>query len=293
MMTNKQIIRHLIIFILFSSVVIISGYSQGIDINSGRQKRIYMGLNISPAYTTILNEGTTPIDSLRALWKISASGSFELGFLLSKYFGIETGIGYSSYTGNLKLETYSTQYDTTDVAEELYNRRIKGEDITEIQQAGFIKIPVLLNFNIPIADNLGIFFQPGVDLCFPMSKKYSSTGTFTYTGYYYDYKALIHGVGFEGFEDTCKNEKEGELKLNSFNTELNISAGLIISINKNLQLAIGFNYSRFINNISGYDVPKSYILSSYPEKVSSLMEGSTKATAQAVGLRVGFRYFIK
>jgi hypothetical protein len=115
----------------------------------------------------------------------------------------------------------------------------------------------------------------------------------TYTGYYQAYDVLIYGVDHEDFASNVLSDDEGELLINSFNPELVVSGGFQFYIQNKVQIITGLFFNKLLTNISGYPDADSYYLSMKKNEMKSLMEGSSEARAQAIGLRVGFRYFIK
>jgi len=268
------------------------GYSQGTDINAGKLPHFYLGLNFCPSKTYIINSGSTTISALTSAGKNSITGAFEAGYSFSKYFGISSGIGFSSYSSDLSLNKYDNNYDTTDNVES-YKRIISGKNITEIQKISFLNVPISVCLQLPFNDNFGLYFQSGLNFSIPVIKSYTSSGTFTYIGYYQAYNVYITGVPYEGLEKDYATSDKGELKLKSIITELNTSAGAQFYIQNKIQISLGILYCKSLSDISGYTLSTKYNLSSIPDQMKSMMEGSTKATASSFGLRIGFRYYLR
>ncbi len=176
---------------LFSLLFPSISYPQGTDIAAGRKKGLFFGLTIGPSQTSIINNGILTVAELKSNKKNSFCAAIDLGYLFSDYFGFTTGIGYSSYITEQALDTYATSFDTTDMENETYERLISGNDIKEIQKVSFLYIPLQMNLVIPVGKTFGFFVQAGVNLSFPLSKTYSSTGTFTYSGYYPAYNVTL------------------------------------------------------------------------------------------------------
>ena len=196
-------------------------FSQGTDIRSGLQNRFYFGINICPTQSSVVNSGTSAILNLTSAKKSALSGSVEVGYFFTKNFGLSTGLGYTTYKGSLTLPAYSVKYDTTDsdTPKENYTRYVSGKEIKENQKISFISIPVIANFQLPVNSIFGFYFQSGVNISVPVTKSYSSSGVFSYEGYYPAYNVMITDVSFEGFEKDYNNSSTGELKIKSFNTE--------------------------------------------------------------------------
>lgn len=284
---NKKHIA-LIILLLF---IFAAGYSQGTDIGSGKKSRFFIGFNVSPGLSTIMNNGSSTITQLESNGKSSLSFAAEAGLMFSDFLGVSAGVGYSSYQSGITLGTYNTNYDTTDNTE-TYKRYITGEDISEIQKISFLNIPILLNLQLPVSRSIGFFLQPGIMLSVPVKNSFSSSGTFTYEGYYSAYNIRITGIPYEGFEKDYPTNDEGELKIKSFNMALSVTGGIHYNMQENLQLGIGVSYNKLLSDISEYSQVTNFRLSSKPDQMKSLMEGGSGATASSLGLRISVRILL-
>jgi len=292
MSLRRLYIRSLAIIGIVLTFSVGKGYSQGTDINSGKQPHFYIGFSFSPTQTLIANNGSTSISKITSETENSIAGACEAGYSFTRYFGVSIGIGYSSYITDLSLGAYDNNYDTTDNTES-YKRIISGKDITEIQKISLLNIPISACFQLPINDNFGLYFQSGLNFSIPVTKSYTSSGTFTYTGYYQAYNIYITGVPYEGLEKDYPTADKGQLKLKSIITELNTSAGAQFNIQNKIQISLGILYCKSLSDISGYTLSTKYNISSKPNQMKSLMEGSTKASVSSFGLRIGFRYFLR
>jgi len=295
MIYNRLNIKFLISLSLLISIGAPELFSQGIDIGStGEVKRIYLGIVLSPAQTGIINSGSSVFADPQSIKKRSFFASLEAGCFISKYLGFASGLGYSSYMSDLSLNSYSDTLNATDSDNESYERRITGKNILENQKITMLNIPLLINFQYPFGAKFGVSLQTGVNFSIPVSKKFSSIGTFTYTGYYPTYKVLFSDVPYEGFQSNVENNVEDEdLKLKSLNPELTITGGAYFFATDKMQLSLGFFYNKLLSNLSGFETPDDFTLSFMPDELNSIMQGSSKVTAQAIGLKVGVRYFIR
>ncbi len=286
--------RYLII-ILTLIIFVPRVYPQGTDLLSSEQKHFYFEFSLSPTKTSIRNNGAFSNSKLDLSPKNSFTGSIEAGYLIGNYFSFSTGLGISSYASNVSLGAYTVSYDTTDsdTPKENYLRTITAKDITELQKILFLDIPLLINFHFPLGDKLGVYLSSGVSLSFPMKKSFNSTGNFTYEGYYSKYNLHITGVDYEGFKKDYFNSEAGGLMVKSFNVGLLASGGIDFNLSGNMQLSFGVTYNRFLSDISGYKTTDKFILSSVPDQMRSIMEGSTSTTVSSIGLRLALRYYLK
>jgi hypothetical protein len=267
--------------------------SQGIDINAGNKKGFFLGLNISPLKTSIVNGGSGSVANNVSSPETSVSSSIDLGYSFSKNFGISTGIGFIVYSGNLTLGTYSINYDTIDSETDSYKRYIDGHSIYESQKITFLTIPFALNIDIPVSEKIGFYIQPGINFLITVNSAFDNSGTFNYEGYYTKYNVRVSDIPYEGFKDNFLNIGDGELMINSFNYEFITSAGVQLSLNKKLKLIAGVEYHKVLSDISAYSTESSFRLTTKPDHMNSLMAGSDDVSADAFGVRIGVRYFIK
>ena len=287
----KQIL--LVVFVILCSKNDLS--SQGTDLSPGKQNHLFIGLNISPSQTSILPSWSSTVEKLNSTKGNSIFGGLEAGYFFSRYFGLSTGIGYSQYTSDLTLDKYNTDYDTTDsdVPSDNYKRYITGSDIKEIQKITFLNIPFAANIIIPFNETFGLYLQAGINVLIPMKKLYSSEGTFTYKGYYPVYNVLISDIPYEGFKTDYSNSDEGSLVIKSLNAELAASGGVSLTFQNKVNISLGVIYNKLISDLSGYTQSNKYRLSSVPDQMRSLMEGSTKTSASSMGLRISLKYYLK
>ena len=283
--------------ILIIAILIIGfhceGYSQGIELAKENPAGLFFGLNLGPSQTQIINKGTQSVSKLLSTKKSTFSGSLEIGYFFSKYFGITSGIGLGSFKTQLTLGTYQNKFNTTDSENEAYERRVTGSGIMEDQNVSFLSIPVNLNIRIPIGKKAGFFIQPGISLSIPLSKGYKSSGTFTYKGYYSVYNVLLEDLPTFDFPTDLKSNTQGDLELKPMDFNFIASAGFDFMITQKIQIALGVCYDRSLSTISGYSSPDQFQLSSNVNKINSLMGGSSKTTVQSMGLQIIFRYFLK
>jgi len=268
------------------------GYSQETD-STVVKPGLFVGLSFGPSQSTISNEGIQTVANLVSNSQNSFGGSLEIGYFFSKSIGISSGIGFSSYKSQLELGTYQNKFNTIDSENETYERQVSGTDIKEIQKVGFLSIPVCLDIRLPLGKKMGFFLQPGIGFAIPVTKKYTSNGTFTYKGYYPAYNVLLQNLPAYGFPGNVNSVTDGSLEIKSLHINALISAGFDFLIQKNIQFGIAAFYSKSLSNISDYASPDKFQLSSDANQINSLMGGSSKASVQSIGVNIRLRYFLK
>jgi hypothetical protein len=286
----KRLILFLILVLIFTQSMI---YSQGTNINRGQQPGIFIGLNLEPSKSQILNEGTISGSKLISGRMTSLSGSMEVGYFFSNYFGLSSGIGLASFKTQLTLDNYKTTFTTTDSENESYERRVTGTGIKEIQNIKALSIPVCINLRLPLNEKTGFFLQTGINISVPLVKSYNSSGTFTYKGYYAVDNVVLENLPEYNFPSNVFNKIDGKLKLKSFGVDAIASVGFDFFINEKLEIAAAAFYDKSFSNISGYSSSDKFQLSSDPNQINSLMGGSTKAMTSLIGLRIALRYYLK
>jgi len=284
---------HLPALLLFMSFTYHSAFAQETKKEEPAKPRLYLGFTIGPAMNKIINNGELSVSSLNSKDKYSVSGSLDVGYQFSEIIGISTGLVYSSNNAELSLSSYSNKFNTTDSENETYERRVTGSAISETQKISFLSLPLCLNFQFPFTSRFGMFIQAGVNFSFPVSKEYSSSGTFTYTGYYPAYNVVFQDLPAYGFINDASVNYKGKLEVNSPVISGLGMAGLQFFVTEKLQLALGVNYCRSLMNISKYASPDTFQLSSDISQISSMMGGSKTASTENMGIRLSFRYYLR
>ena len=274
---NKKILHIVVVFnmIILFLLVNTDGYSQGIDLYGRKASHIYFGFTLSPSQTSIgnsiVNDSTFTAFQMKSTKRFLFSGSLDAGYTFSKYFGIATGIGLSSYATDLSLDSCKNNYNAIDEDSESYLRRITGKNISESQQILFLNIPVSFRFVLPVNEMLGIFLQTGLNFSIPVSKTYNDEGTFTYTGYYPKYNITLYDISngnstFEGFLSNQPVSKRGELKIKTIIPEFISTVGLQFNLKGKVRLSIGAFYNKLLSNISGYSPSEIFKFSNTKKK---------------------------
>jgi Outer membrane protein beta-barrel domain len=282
--------------LLITFIVIFSQheiFSQGTDISIAKQPDLFFGINIGPSQSKILNTGNQSIENIQPVKKSSFFGSLEMGYFFSKYFGLSTGVGFTSYKSQLTLNSYTSSFNAIDSENEAYEQQVSANDINEEQKIGSLSIPFCLHLRLPFNKTIGFFLQTGTNMAIPLTMNYISSGTFTYKGYYPAYNVVLENLPDYGFPSNLNSEEEGELNLKSLGFDYIASAGFDFFIQEKLQIAVSAIYNKSLSGISEYSSPEKFQLSSDPDQINSFMEGSTKATTQSLGLMISLRYYLK
>lgn len=268
-------------------------FSQETDSLRIERPGLFVGFSLDPSQTHIVNNGILSLTGLLSEKQNSFGGSLEVGYFFSKSIGLSSGINFSSNKTQLKLASYQNKFTTTDSENETYERRVSGSNIREVQTVGFISVPVCLNIRLPFNETFGFFFTTGIDLAIPISKNYSSTGTFTYKGYYPAYNVLLENLPAYGFPSNISVVSTGEPEIKPINFNVLASAGFDFFVQKKIQIAIGVTFRQSLSNISDYTSPEKFQLSSEVNQINSMMGGSSEVKVESLGMKIILRYFLK
>jgi len=220
-------------------------------------------------------------------------GSVEIGYIFSNYIGISSGIGFVPYKTQLTLGSYQNKFNTVDSENEAYERWVSGVGIKEVQKVGFLSVPICLNIRLPLNKTISFILQTGVNMAVPIYANFKSSGTFTYKGYYPAYNVLLENLPAYGFPGNVNSVSDGKLEIKPLNFNVIGSAGFDYFIQKNIQIGVTATYTKSISNSSAYASPDKFQLSSDANQVNSLMGGSSKVSAQSMGVNIILRYYLK
>ena len=278
-------------FIITSTFLFISLFdvhSQDIRSNKFKQNGLFFGAGIGEAKTQIINTGAEYTSGNN----FSLAGFFEAGYFFTKYFGLISGVSYSSYKTQFDIASYQNQFKAIDIENEYYEMRVSGSDITETQQIEIVSLPVYLTLRYPINKSTGIYLQTGVSFTFPLNNSYESTGTFTYKGYFPAYNVILENLPEYGFATNQYIESDGNLELKTVSTSFVASAGLDYLISKRVQISGAAFFDRSLSGISGSSLYDEFQLSTGSEQLNTIMGGSSKTLLQSIGLKIGLRYYL-
>lgn len=295
---NYLYIKQIIFTLLLINCCLFKAWSQETDSGSRNIPGLFYGFSGGPSKTKIVNSGSV-YDSVLLTSKENASfGTAEIGYFFSDYFGISSGIGYVSYKTKLNLISFQKNFDAIDSENEPFNMRVTGSGIQELQTVDFLSIPFCVHLRLPFNQTFGLFLKAGINLSVPINKKYSSSGIFTYKGYYPKYNVLLENLPAYGFVNDKNTASKGELEIKKLWFNTLVSAGFDVNITNSMQIGIAANINNSLlkESFTSSQVnasPDKFQLTPDASHIKSFMEGSSKATAQSLGLEITFRFFVK
>lgn len=268
-------------------------FSQGNDTIKAMPSGLFIGLMAGPNQTQITNEGISSFSGIVSKKMNSFNGTVEIGYFFTKNLGLSSGIGYNSYKSEISLNTYQSKSNAIDSEKEAYELQVSGSNILEDQKINFLSVPICLNVRLPFAKVIGLFVKGGVNFAIPISKNYTSQGTFTYKGSYPQYNVLLENLPAYGFPTNRSVVSGGELAIKSLNVMAMASAGLDFMIQPNIQLAVAFSYNKSLSNVSSYTSQDKFQLTPEVDKMNSFMAKSSNTSVESMGINLCLRYFLK
>jgi hypothetical protein len=286
-MKIRTIILLLIIFSAASEC-----FGQGTDMRAERKPGTFIGFSAGIINPEIVHTSSLKLENDEGSMKSTFSGFFDFGYMFSKIAGLKTGIIFNSYKANLSLSSYSDVVNLKDDENDTYELRVTGSNITETESFRIVRIPVGLILNIPFSGTFSLFAEPDLGISVPFGAKFTSTGLFTYKGYYPEYNVLLENLPNHKFWTNKTVMANGEPEMKKSFTDFSVYGGFGIMVNRKLQIKAGIRYSKTLSGISGYDSAEKFHLSPAGGEVVSLMGGSSDVTAKYLGFGISVRYFI-
>lgn len=267
-------------------------FSQQTAHKSAGNQGLFFGLIAGQSKSHIVNEGVNLVSGLHTLKMNTITGSFEIGYFFSRYFGLSTGVGFDSYKTQLSLDTYENKFNTTDSENESYERQVYGTGIKELQEIDYLTVPFCLNLRISVTRNIGLFAQVGANAAIPIKTAYSGSGTFTYKGYYPAYNVLLENLPAYGFPNNYHTVAKGEPDLKKYTINAIVCFGLNLFVQRNMQIGMAAFYSKSLTSVSAYVSDNKFQLTSDVNQMNSLMGGFSKVSLQSMGLKLSIRYYL-
>lgn len=290
-------IRRLLIIVILIVCYQQKPYAQNEYSKSENLQGLFVGLSFGPSQSKMIYEGIPSTLNLNAATKSGHFGTLELGYTFSNYFAISSGLGFISYRNRFSLDSYQNEFTTIDSENETYSMRVTGSDIKEEQKIDLLTIPFCVRLRLPLSDNIGMFVKTGINLSVPVNKKFTTSGTYTYKGYYPKYNVLLEDLPEIGFSSNKSVTKESNLKLNSLYFTPTVSAGLDFYLKENIQIVVAASYNTTVlkeapSSVSSAESPANFKLSQDADHFNSLMGVSNKVTAQSIGIECTLRFYL-
>jgi hypothetical protein len=259
---------------------------------------MYVGLSVGPSQTSIKPDGVPSISKLSSSSKSAFIGSVDVGYFFSNYIGLSSGIGIISYKTQLSLDAYQSNFNTIDSDNDAFEMRVTGTNIKEEQSVNFLSIPLCVDLRLPFSQKVGFYFKGGINMAVPLAQTYTTSGVFTYKGFYPAFNDLLENLPQFGFPTNKVVVGNGDLKLKTAGVSPIFSFGFDYYIQPKIQFSIGVSFANAelkANDAGSTPVVTTdkFQLSPNAEQINSFIGGSNKNTAQSMGVKFAVRYFFK
>lgn len=269
---------------VFSPVSVPSQNNASISYTS---KAIY--LNLTPSSSAIVNSDIFNDNN----WNVSTGFgvNFEVGYLtkFNKLVGIGFGVGYSSYSTELKSNPLDYDVPDSDEDGDNYSKEITTTEITEKTKASYFDIPVFLELSNTNIDKIGFYGRIGVKVSLPVSKTFTSSGLANYEGYYPQYYVTLYEIEELNFTQS-EIYQDTKMSLEPVNISAVISAGITFPLSSYFILKVGGNANFGLMEISSQKAG-DYDKTMYDGNYNKLLENpNAKTSTRSYGVEIGLIY---
>jgi len=248
-------------------------------------------LNLSPSSSAIVNSDIFNDNT----WNVSTGFgvNFEVGYLIKfnkvKVLGIGFGLGYSSYSTELKSNPLDYNVPDTDVDGDNYSKEITTTEITEKTEASYFDIPIFLELSNTNIDKIGFYGRIGVKVSLPVSKTFTSSGLANYEGYYSQYYITLYEIEELNFTQS-EIYQDTKMSLEPVNVSALISAGVTFPLSSYFILKVGGNANFGLMEISSQK-SEDYDKTKYDGNYNKLLENpNAKTSTRSYGVEIGLIY---
>lgn len=170
------------------------------------------------------------------------SPSIEVYYMITKGFGIGTGIRLSNYSTTLNIKNFNKQLNSTvtDIDGDEYNPIFNIPQLEEMSSIKTLDIPICLKFRGG-KGKTGFYFDIGAIYSTFREATYTLNGTATTKGYYQEYSVTLEDIPEYHFETTVYNSRVGNIAVPDKNLSAFVSLGLSFVVYPNISVKFGAN----------------------------------------------------
>ncbi len=289
----------------------------------------HMNTNTTANYLNGVNMNTGTPDFKNGM---AVGGDAQIGFFFGKnrHWGIGTGIMYLREWGDLTLNNFHAEYQSTDANGNIFRQVVSANQIDERIKIDNFNIPLLLKYKKRVSKHWGFTGDAGLLFNLQMKNEYKTNASFDYEAIYkinnngdgsvtsvYDNSPTPAGSDFLITKaQYSKNNPEGNVQ-SYFNTKSSqgYNVGLGVSPNSTTGTvsyasgSVGFLFQPSFNyffsdmvalNFGGYYLyqpfnnsgSNTYMLTNKPGDYSSVSNSVSHTENYSYGLNVGLRFFL-
>jgi len=248
---------------------------------------LYAGLSGSFSNSLLFNSTIFTNETWETANESNMLPSIEVFYMITKGFGIGTGIRIGTYSTTLRINNYNkqlTSYVTDDDNDEYY----PIFNITELEELNKIKtidIPIFLKFRGG-KGKTGFYFDLGAIYSKFRDATYTLNGTGTVKGYYPEYNVTLENIPEYNFTTQNFNATEEDMTMPSSNLSVATSMGISFMVYQDVTLRIGVNALFGLTDLMYYE--SRHPLDFY---ATTGLEGN-KTNILSMGAEIGVYYRI-
>ncbi len=203
-----------------------------------QRKGFYFGASAGVGLTHFTDPNLTEDPILK--WSIENKPSiwfdFNTTYYYSNQFGINMGLGYSSFTANtsIKGEYQITESYVTEANKEPYYKVVNA-DFDSLLTFNYITIPLSIIYHTnEKPEKWGLYVQMGVNISLLLSGNYHAMGDMETTGYFYNGEGnnkIREQIPSWGFVNRDGIDNSGKVGIKNMNVSVLISLGVSYPLN--------------------------------------------------------------
>jgi hypothetical protein len=121
-----------------------------------------------------------------------------------------------------------------------------------------------------------------------VKKSVSTSGVYSYKGYYPDYHVVLEDIGYYGYVSDKPLESEPKSSIKSFNISLMSEVGMNMPLTDKLNLNFSVLFQKGLLNLSGKN--EDYIFSDGLNKTNPILDSRGKVSTLFFGINFGIMY---
>lgn len=237
------------LLICFASTLVIAQNKYSFQPQKGS---LLWNVNLGGGYTSIIYDNTSLNNSSISFEsKIGCESDLNLSYLFSDAVGISLGVGYSTFSRNLTIPSYSDQKsDIIDTDDMRYTLHVSSDNVTEEHKLSYLNVPVKVVMFKKVSDKILLTGGCGLKVGIPISTKFRlEESNFTTEAFYPDLNFLLKDHEPLGLYSNRKDwHPEGDLE-SELNVAILAEGGVIlpfkddIAINASAYFSYGLNKS--------------------------------------------------
>ena len=249
------------------------------------QRIINIGVQASYGYSSIKTSFSENITNAQSQGGFNINYGVTAQYFLNKKYGVASGIEIMGFDQNSSGTEYYESFNEIDSENQIYERRIWGDDISEKATLKILHIPMHVFYRHTFNTVFSIYGSIGPGISIPLFGGYKGNGIFTYKGYYPQDKVLLYDIPVYGFNSDVNVNVNDKVDTNPIIICMSSSLGVSVSFNRYYNFYTSIGYFRTITNAAKN--VKSYHISNQIGTFNSLLNSGKNSLSNA-WISIGF-----